>query len=85
MVRRGLMRIAKGLVIDLHRRHRLETAYLNALTLLPEREHPSAEEREIGHGGFDVGRSRLFGGAYSDTDLKRSDTGECHWRELQSL
>jgi RNA polymerase sigma-70 factor (ECF subfamily) len=45
--RSWLMRIAKGLVIDLHRRRRLEMAYLEALALLPEREHPSAEAREI--------------------------------------
>lgn len=45
--RSWLMRIAKGLVIDLHRRRRLETAYLDALAAMPEREHPSAEVREI--------------------------------------
>ena len=45
--RSWLMRIAKGLVIDLHRRRRLETAYLQALELIPEREHPSVEDREI--------------------------------------
>lgn len=45
--RSWLMRIAKGLVIDLHRRRRLETAYLEVLAHLPEREQPSAEVREI--------------------------------------
>jgi len=45
--RSWLMRIAKGLVIDLHRRRRLEKAYLEALAQLPERESPSAEAREI--------------------------------------
>ena len=45
--RRWLMRIAKGLVIDLHRRRRLEVAYLEALAQLPEDQSPSAEVREI--------------------------------------
>jgi RNA polymerase sigma-70 factor (ECF subfamily) len=45
--RSWLMRIAKGLVIDLHRRRRLETAYLEALAQLPEREAPPADVREI--------------------------------------
>lgn len=45
--RSWLMRIAKGLVVDLHRRRRLEKAYLDALAHLPERESPSAEAREI--------------------------------------
>lgn len=45
--RSWLMRIAKGLVIDLHRRRRLEKAYLEALAQLPEREAPPAEAREI--------------------------------------
>lgn len=42
-----LMRIAKGLVVDLHRRRRLEIAYREALALLPEQETPSVEAREI--------------------------------------
>ena len=45
--RSWLVRIAKGLVIDLLRRRRLEISYRAALALLPEREEPSAEEREI--------------------------------------
>lgn len=45
--RSWLMRIAKGLVIDLHRRRRLEKAHLEALAQLPETESPSAEIREI--------------------------------------
>jgi RNA polymerase sigma factor (sigma-70 family) len=45
--RRWLMRIANGLVVDLHRRRRLEIAYLDALAELPESQAPSAEEREI--------------------------------------
>jgi len=45
--RSWLMRIAKCLVIDLHRRRRLEKAYLDALAHLPERESPAAEVREI--------------------------------------
>lgn len=45
--RSWLVHIAKGLVIDLHRRRRLEKAYLDALALLPERETPPAEVREI--------------------------------------
>lgn len=41
-----LMQIAKGLVIDLHRRRALEHAYLDALAALPETVSPSAEEAE---------------------------------------
>lgn len=42
-----LMRIAKGLVVDLHRRRRLEQAYLEALEQSPEAASPPAESREI--------------------------------------
>jgi RNA polymerase sigma factor (sigma-70 family) len=45
--RSWLVHIAKGLVVDLHRRRRLERAYLEALAQLPERETPSVEAREI--------------------------------------
>lgn len=45
--RSWLVRIAKSLVIDLYRRRRLEQAYLQTLASIPEREHPSAEVREI--------------------------------------
>ncbi|OZI71912.1 sigma-70 family RNA polymerase sigma factor [Bordetella genomosp. 12] len=40
-----LMQIARGLVIDLHRRRALECAYLDALAQLPECHMPSAESR----------------------------------------
>ena len=42
-----LMRIAKGLVIDLHRRRVLEQTYLDALAQLPDAYAPSAEEQEL--------------------------------------
>jgi RNA polymerase sigma factor (sigma-70 family) len=42
-----LMQIAKGLVVDLHRRRRLELAYLEWLATQAERSAPSAEGREI--------------------------------------
>lgn len=42
-----LVQIAKGLVIDMHRRRRLEQAYLDALARLPEPEVPSQETRAI--------------------------------------
>jgi RNA polymerase sigma factor (sigma-70 family) len=45
--RSWLMRIAQGLVVDLHRRRRLEIAYLEALSVLPAPETPSAETREL--------------------------------------
>ncbi|WP_416049210.1 sigma-70 family RNA polymerase sigma factor [Cupriavidus basilensis] len=45
--RSHLTQIAKGLVIDLHRRRRLESAYLEALCLLPEPSAPSPEERAV--------------------------------------
>ena len=41
------MQIAKGLVVDLLRRRRLEAAYLEALALLPESFAPSPQERAI--------------------------------------
>jgi RNA polymerase sigma factor (sigma-70 family) len=43
--RRFLTRIAKGLAIDLHRRRRIEAAYLNALQQLPDSRVPSEEAR----------------------------------------
>ena len=43
--RRHLTRIAKGLMIDLFRRRRIEAAYLEALRDLPEPEAPSEEVR----------------------------------------
>src|SRR5262245_54090157 len=45
--RSWLVRIAKGLVVDLHRRRRLERAYREALAQLPESESPPSEVREI--------------------------------------
>lgn len=42
-----LTQIAKGLVIDLFRRRRIETAYLDALNALPEPETPSIEMRAL--------------------------------------
>lgn len=42
-----LMQVAKGLVIDLHRRRALETAYLEALAQVPEHFAPSVEQSEI--------------------------------------
>lgn len=45
--RNWLMRIAQGLVVDLHRRRRLEIAYLEALAALPEQQAHSAETRQI--------------------------------------
>lgn len=42
-----LTQIAKGLVIDLHRRRRIETAYLEALAQCPEQTVPSQEERVL--------------------------------------
>lgn len=45
--RSHLTQIAKGLVIDLHRRRRLESAYLEALCQLPEPSAPSPEERAV--------------------------------------
>ena len=47
MSRAYLTQIAKGLVIDLHRRRLLETAYLDALAQMPELEVPSPEMRAI--------------------------------------
>lgn len=45
--RRYLTRIAGGLVIDLYRRRQIETAYLEALALLPEALVPSEEVRAL--------------------------------------
>lgn len=42
-----LMQIAKGLVIDQHRRHLIEQAYLEALAQQPEDFAPSPEDRAI--------------------------------------
>lgn len=45
--RAWLSSVAKGLMIDRQRRHKLETAYLQALAQLPEPEAPSAERQLI--------------------------------------
>lgn len=45
--RQHLAQIANGLVIDLHRRRHIESAYLQALALLPEPLAPSEEERAL--------------------------------------
>lgn len=45
--RAHLTQIAKGLLIDLYRRRQIESAYLDALALLPEECTLSAEERAI--------------------------------------
>ena len=45
--RAHLTQIAKGLVIDLHRRRVLEAAYLEALAHLPQTLAPSPEERAL--------------------------------------
>lgn len=45
--RAHLTQIAKGLVIDLHRRRVLEAAYLEALAALPHNLAPSPEERAL--------------------------------------
>lgn len=45
--RAHLAQIAKGLVIDLHRRRLLETAYLEALAHLPPSLAPSAEQQAL--------------------------------------
>lgn len=42
-----LMQIAKGLVIDRHRRELLEQAYLDALACQPQATAPSPEERSL--------------------------------------
>jgi RNA polymerase sigma-70 factor (ECF subfamily) len=42
-----LTQIAKGLVVDLYRRRRIETAYLEALDQCPEQTVPSPEERAL--------------------------------------
>ncbi|UTY56995.1 sigma-70 family RNA polymerase sigma factor [Massilia sp. erpn] len=45
--RRYLVQVANGLMIDLFRRRRIETAYLEALSLLPEAQVPSEESRAL--------------------------------------
>lgn len=45
--RAWLSSIAQGLMVDRFRRQKIERAYLNAIALLPEPEHPSPEERLI--------------------------------------
>lgn len=45
--RRFLTQIAKGLVVDLYRRRRIEAAYLETLSLLPEPHAPSPEEQAL--------------------------------------
>ncbi|WDD94593.1 sigma-70 family RNA polymerase sigma factor [Burkholderia sp. FERM BP-3421] len=45
--RRFLTQIANGLVVDMYRRRRIETAYLDAIRLLPEPEAPSPETRAL--------------------------------------
>ncbi|QBF26986.1 sigma-70 family RNA polymerase sigma factor [Pseudomonas tructae] len=45
--RRHLTQIANGLVIDLYRRRRIESAYLQALALLPEALAPCEETRAL--------------------------------------
>jgi len=45
--RAWLSSVAKGLMIDRQRRHKLEIAYLQALASLPEPEAPSAERQLI--------------------------------------
>ncbi|XAH25352.1 sigma-70 family RNA polymerase sigma factor [Xylophilus sp. GW821-FHT01B05] len=45
--RRHLSQIANGLVIDLYRRRQIEAAYLEALSLQPERQAPSEEARAL--------------------------------------
>ena len=42
-----LTQIARGLVIDLHRRRRLEMAYLDALAVSSQAEMPSAEHQTL--------------------------------------
>lgn len=42
-----LTQIARGLVIDLHRRRRLEAAYLEALAARPEEVAPSSEQHTL--------------------------------------
>jgi RNA polymerase sigma-70 factor (ECF subfamily) len=45
--RRHLTQIANGLVIDLYRRRQIESAYLQALALLPEPSAPDEETRAL--------------------------------------
>jgi RNA polymerase sigma factor (sigma-70 family) len=42
-----LMQIARGLVVDLHRRRQIEAAFRDSLALMPEDLWPSAEEQAI--------------------------------------
>ncbi|MGB6104187.1 MAG: sigma-70 family RNA polymerase sigma factor [Pusillimonas sp.] len=45
--RRYLAQVANGLVVDLYRRRRIEAAYLQTLSLVPEPEAPSEETRAL--------------------------------------
>lgn len=45
--RRLLTHVANGLVIDLHRRRKIESAYLEAIAMLPEVLAPSEETRAL--------------------------------------
>ncbi|OVZ65321.1 RNA polymerase subunit sigma [Pigmentiphaga sp. NML080357] len=45
--RAHLTQVAKGLVIDLHRRRLVEAAYLDALAHLPPAQAPSVEQRAL--------------------------------------
>lgn len=45
--RRYLAQVANGLLIDLYRRRHIEAAYLAAISLQPEPEAPSEEERAL--------------------------------------
>jgi RNA polymerase sigma-70 factor (ECF subfamily) len=45
--RRHLAQVANGLVIDLYRRRHIEAAYLAAISMLPEPEVPSEEDRAL--------------------------------------
>ncbi|UMR32000.1 sigma-70 family RNA polymerase sigma factor [Massilia sp. MB5] len=45
--RRYLVQVANGLMIDLFRRRRIEAAYLEALSVLPEAQAPSEESRAL--------------------------------------
>ncbi|MEN0035510.1 MAG: sigma-70 family RNA polymerase sigma factor [Cellvibrio sp.] len=45
--RRYLTRIASGLMIDLYRRRRVESAYLDSIRYLPEPEIPDTETRQL--------------------------------------
>lgn len=45
--RAHLTQVAKGLVIDLHRRRLVEAVYLDAMAQLPQAQAPSAEQRAL--------------------------------------